>query len=163
MVAKYTGPVGGLVWLEYSRLLCSVWSITTHHQPVCGWWVWLLIGLSVVLAVGSRPVPFRTRKLSPPALMVLHLGGCGRVGHRRHHNIMFGSINQPPFGRVVWLMLPFRIQRGGYRPVVPLCGHDLCPFSGWARSWPTLLWVGFVRTDASKEVNRNYRGKTELQ
>src|SRR5699024_11571103 len=28
--------------------------------------------------------PFRTRKLSLPALMVLHPGGCGRVSYRRH-------------------------------------------------------------------------------
>ena len=45
--------------------------------------------LSVVLAVGSRPVPFRTRKLSPPAPMVLHSGGCGRVGRRRHEYFLF--------------------------------------------------------------------------
>src|SRR5690348_15849318 len=42
------------------------------------------IVLSVVLAEGVRPVPSRTRKLSPPAPMVLHSTGCGRVGHRRH-------------------------------------------------------------------------------
>ena len=30
-----------------------------------------------------RPVPFRTRKLSSPAPMVLHTGVCGRVGRRR--------------------------------------------------------------------------------
>src|ERR671925_72855 len=35
------------------------------------------------MAEGKRPVPFRTRKLSPPAPMVLHPRGCGRVGHRR--------------------------------------------------------------------------------
>ena len=49
---------------------------------VCPWF------LSVAIAVGSRPVPFRTRKLSLPAPMVLHSGGCGRVGHRRHLNFM---------------------------------------------------------------------------
>src|SRR3954467_268241 len=43
-----------------------------------------LIVLSVVLAEGERPVPSRTRKLSPPAPMVLHSLGCGRVGRRRH-------------------------------------------------------------------------------
>src|SRR5690242_281949 len=42
------------------------------------------IVLSVVLAEGERPVPSRTRKLSPPAPMVLHSPGCGRVGRRRH-------------------------------------------------------------------------------
>src|SRR5256885_15934299 len=35
------------------------------------------------MAEGKRPVPSRTRKLSPPAPMVLHPTGCGRVGHRR--------------------------------------------------------------------------------
>ena len=35
--------------------------------------VWgFLHSVSVVLAEGKRPVPFRTRKLSPPAPMVLH-------------------------------------------------------------------------------------------
>ena len=33
---------------------------------------------------GNARHPFRTRKLSPTAPMVLHLGGCGRVGHRRN-------------------------------------------------------------------------------
>src|SRR4029434_9377430 len=43
----------------------------------------MLKAVSVVIAEGKRPVTFRTRKLSPPAPMVLHSGGCGRVGRRR--------------------------------------------------------------------------------
>src|SRR4051794_27880714 len=43
----------------------------------------VLLSVSVVIAVGKHPVPFRTRKLSPPAPMVLHRRRCGRVGHRR--------------------------------------------------------------------------------
>src|SRR5690606_12222572 len=39
--------------------------------------------VTVVIATGKRPVPFRTRKLSLSAPMVLHSTGCGRVGHRR--------------------------------------------------------------------------------
>src|SRR3954468_9725325 len=39
--------------------------------------------VTAVIAEGKRPVPFRTRKLSSPAPMVLHPRGCGRVGHRR--------------------------------------------------------------------------------
>ena len=39
--------------------------------------------VTAVIARGKRPVPFRTRKLRPAAPMVLHPGGCGRVGHRR--------------------------------------------------------------------------------
>ena len=35
------------------------------------------------MAGRKHPVTFRTRKLSFPAPMVLHSGGCGRVGHRR--------------------------------------------------------------------------------
>ena len=41
--------------------------------------------VSVAIAQGKRPVPFRTRKLSLAAPMVLHPRGCGRVGHRRTH------------------------------------------------------------------------------
>jgi hypothetical protein len=40
--------------------------------------------VTAVIARGKRPVPFRTRKLRPAAPMVLHPGGCGRVGHRRN-------------------------------------------------------------------------------
>jgi hypothetical protein len=63
------------------------------------WGLWLgvclfRVCLSVVLAAGSRPVPFRTRKLSLPAPMVLHPGGCGRVGRRRHPSVWGGPGNQ---------------------------------------------------------------------
>src|SRR5690606_27218708 len=51
----------------------------TPHHTRCG----CFAGVSVVIAAGKRPVPFRTRKLSLPAPMVLHPPGCGRVGHRR--------------------------------------------------------------------------------
>ena len=52
-----------------------------HSAPctplkVCRW----------LMAAGKRPVPFRTRKLSPPAPMVLPPGGSGRVGYRRPNN-----------------------------------------------------------------------------
>ena len=59
--------------------------------------------VTAVIAWGKRPVPFRTRKLSPPAPMVLHPGGCGRVGHRRHTNPKQGGWERskhrphPPF------------------------------------------------------------------
>ena len=39
--------------------------------------------ISVALAVGSHPFPFRTRKLSLPAPMVLGWNRPGRVGRRR--------------------------------------------------------------------------------
>jgi hypothetical protein len=48
---------------------------------------WLLddgsILVAAVIAVGKRPVPSRTRKLSRPAPMVLRGRPRGRVGHRR--------------------------------------------------------------------------------
>ena len=52
--------------------------------------------VTAVIAWGKRPVPFRTRKLRPTAPMVLHPGGCGRVGHRR--NIIKVEDPQPPVG-----------------------------------------------------------------
>src|SRR6184192_4064075 len=39
--------------------------------------------VSVAMAEGRHPVPFRTRKLSPPAPMVLPWRRGGRVGRRR--------------------------------------------------------------------------------
>lgn len=39
--------------------------------------------VAVVIAEGKHPVPYRTRKLSLPAPMVLHAPACGRVGNRR--------------------------------------------------------------------------------
>src|SRR3954471_24560576 len=40
--------------------------------------------VTAAIARGKRPDPSRTRKLRPTAPMVLHPGGCGRVGHRRN-------------------------------------------------------------------------------
>src|SRR5689334_11994082 len=45
--------------------------------------VCLFHSVSVVIALGKRPVTFRTRKLSLSAPMVLQGGPCGRVGRRR--------------------------------------------------------------------------------
>lgn len=53
--------------------------------------------VTAVIAWGKRPVPFRTRKLRPTAPMVLHPGGCGRVGHRRTHTTGRGP-NQHGWG-----------------------------------------------------------------
>ena len=53
---------------------------TPPHNSVAGA---LFHRVTAATAVGKRPVPFRTRKLSLPAPMVLHSRGCGRVGHRR--------------------------------------------------------------------------------
>ena len=53
--------------------------LTQHASFFVVWW----LVVSVVIVAGKRPVPFRTRKLSLVTLMVLHSGGCGRVGYRR--------------------------------------------------------------------------------
>src|SRR3712207_5069653 len=84
------------------RPLCDSQQTTNHHRkvgtgkirrvaPDLGLLGWLLLkGVSVVIAEGKRPVSFRTRKLSPPAPMVLHSGGCGRVGRRRTQRTVEG-------------------------------------------------------------------------
>jgi hypothetical protein len=58
-------------------------TVLKHHTPLLFGGCWVFDSVSVVLASGKRPVPFRTRKLSLIAPMVLQPKGCGRVGHRR--------------------------------------------------------------------------------
>ena len=62
--------------------------------------------VTAVIAWGKRPVPSRTRKLRPTAPMVLHPGGCGRVGHRR--NTINGRGPPPPGGGPPAFNRPFR-------------------------------------------------------
>ncbi len=70
--------------------------------------------VTAAIAEGKRPAPFRTRKLSPPAPMVLHPPGCGRVGHRRTPTRLrpaaHGSRPEPFPGAVSWpaVLLPTR-------------------------------------------------------
>ena len=67
--------------------------VVLEKQPLTpgfGWWGWGLVGsrrVTAVIALRKRPVPFRTRKLSLTAPMVLHSGGCGRVGRRRTSSV----------------------------------------------------------------------------
>src|SRR3954463_551531 len=70
---------------EHTNTCCVVGVRFSH--PLCS--ANKLIVLSVVVAEGKRPVPSRTRKLSPPAPMVLHSLGCGRVGRRRHSTYLW--------------------------------------------------------------------------
>src|SRR4051794_29200684 len=56
--------------------------MNSRQSPLLGSGV-QLHSVSVVIALGKRPVTFRTRKLSLSAPMVLQGGPCGRVGHRR--------------------------------------------------------------------------------
>src|SRR5699024_12242512 len=54
--------------------------------------------VTAVIASRKRPVPFRTRKLSSIAPMVLHSGGCGRVGRRRTSPLGSGGVLEPLMG-----------------------------------------------------------------
>ena len=69
--------------------LCSSRSTGTHpHNST---------QVTAAIAEGKRPDPSRTRKLSPPAPMVLHPPGCGRVGHRRTQPHTKGPQPRGPF------------------------------------------------------------------
>jgi hypothetical protein len=52
--------------------------------------------VTAAIAAGKRPDPFRTRKLSPPAPMVLHWRRCGRVGRRRTNTQKSGDPHGSP-------------------------------------------------------------------
>src|SRR3954471_13772049 len=100
----------GLAHIHVVRIHC----VTLSTSPRCGGCsvglvlvrvCWIV--LSVVFAEGVRPVPSRTRKLSPPAPMVLHSSGCGRVGRRRHSTWIEGAPPVEP-GRA-----PFVFRRRG--------------------------------------------------
>ena len=69
--------------------LCSSRSTGTHPNNSTR--------VTAAIAEGKRPDPSRTRKLSPPAPMVLHPPGCGRVGHRRTHPQKRGPHPGGPF------------------------------------------------------------------
>ena len=58
---------------------------------------WLSHRVTAVIASRKRPVPFRTRKLSSIAPMVLHSGGCGRVGRRRTSSLGVEECLNPLF------------------------------------------------------------------
>ncbi len=81
----------------------------------------LLCGFAVVIAGGNAQSPFRTWLLSPVVLMVLHLGGCGRVDGCR--NIFVSG------GPLVWGPL-FLCPEGGSEGVLGLC----CVCGGYTKS-----------------------------
>ena len=71
---------------DYGRIILSrpqrfAQRTSTRANASCG---------LAILAVGVHPVPYRTRKLSPHAPMVLQGQPCGRVG-RRHPTRRIGS------------------------------------------------------------------------
>ena len=89
---------GGLA--DSDKCICSLrLSVSCMPLWVCRW----------LMAAGKRPVPFRTRKLSPPALMVLLPGGSGRVGYRRR--VKLDMLWHPPPHRdgPVWGLVWWRV------------------------------------------------------
>ena len=106
----------------------------------------LFLDISVAIAKRSHPFPFRTRKLSSSAPMVLHGRLCGRVGRRRLFYakpqsemtgaffVLSGHKRGLPLCREVQAGLPlpalwqnsdnflydtFRVKRFGYEPCQP--------------------------------------------
>ena len=82
-------PPGGNAWSGRAGVVCVFHRVTA------------------VMAGRKHPVTFRTRKLSFSAPMVLHSGGCGRVGHRR---TIF-----PGRAPTLWLSGPY-LHLGGFTP-----------------------------------------------
>src|SRR5689334_8515173 len=85
------------------RVHCVVPEIRsgTPLQPPRVWWEHTeryLHRVSAVIAKGKRPAPFRTRKLSPSAPMVLHWLRCGRVGRSRTYIQKGLPTREGPFG-----------------------------------------------------------------
>src|SRR5215210_2106739 len=76
--------------------------------------------VSAAIATGKRPAPFRTRKLSPSAPMVLPGGPGGRVGRRRASFVDGGHHNATPAGAgavvTAITVLPPHHHRAGFLP-----------------------------------------------
>lgn len=92
-VRNYRWHVLVRVWVSFFRVFLAA-------CYVCCWCCCGSLFFSVVIASGKRPVTFRTRKLRLIALMVLHSGGCGRVGHCRKLFLGGGASlfsHPPPF------------------------------------------------------------------
>jgi hypothetical protein len=130
-----------LLWIARNH-----WIHPHHHT--------LLSGLRRSTAGGKRPVPSRTRKLSPPAPTVLHSLGCGRLGHRRTtihvrpHSDRCGALripenphpttNTPPTHRTPEKKNAFRRRRTRFPAAPP--GASYCrvtPLSRVRRAVPT--------------------------
>src|SRR4030095_3064429 len=103
------------------------------------------------MAEGRRPVPFRTRKLSLPAPMVLRGGPRGRVGRRR---TFFARGAARVTGPAPLVGMP-----GGRFRRVALNRRPRYPFQGTIRSIGrgTPGWRGVVTTRTTTEGQRRWR------
>src|ERR1700712_4258057 len=105
---------------QAKSVLASTHCTPPHHTTLDLWWGWF--GVPVATAEGKRPDPSRTRKLSPPAPMVLRPTGRGRVGHRRNTQPPppTPSPRRPPGPGGFVLPPPRMIGTPGIGPIGPL-------------------------------------------
>ena len=121
------------------------------------------------MAAGKRPVPFRTRKLSPPAPMVLLPGGSGRVGYRRPNNftqapaaptLMVRRVLCYAWPEPTWLDSALRTTPDtpmiGAHPPIPCPG--LTPHCGQPQMYPLLVHTNRFRARASLRIADNHSG-----
>ena len=102
--------------------------------------------VSVAIAEGSHPFPFRTRKLSLPAPMVLGPSGPGRVGRRRI------SHTSPAYAGLVAFLPPVRdasMRRPGVAISLPVRSAPIggvhrgvsCHVERPSPEQPGLIWI----------------------
>ena len=96
--------------------------------------------LLVIIAKRSHPFPFRIRKLSPPAPMVLEGQLSGRVG-RCQHQFFRRKIDGP---KQWWPIHPIQVSRSTYKVERLLCFINIIPSDAKAESRNLLLgvWCG---------------------
>ena len=100
------------------------------------------------MAAGKRPVPFRTRKLSPPAPMVLLPGGSGRVGYRRPNNFT-QSTRCKHHAYSGCFSYPQPVNPGSPGGATPYCGQP---------QHPSLVHTNLFRVRASLRIADNHDG-----
>ena len=125
-----------------------------------------LTKVSVAIAVGSHPFPFRTRKLSPPAPMVLGRRLPGRVGRRRI------SLERAPSGGPFFVFdgapssVPLRPFDSGRASSQVGLSHG-CPALLWFLAFGSRRWLRPFRSPerprrgAIGELRRSRRGQAE--
>ena len=133
------------------RVHCAV----LEEQPRCvlacaG--VWGLVGsrrVTAVIASRKRPVPFRTRKLSSIAPMVLHSGGCGRVGRRRTSFTGSGGVAEPRSVSGVRLLHSLFSCPDADGRATPVPSHDEDVARAWEVAAPTQTGTTWINRDGA--------------
>ena len=120
------------------------------------------------MAAGKRPVPFRTRKLSPPAPMVLLPGGSGRVGYRRPNNFTQHTRRTNTDGAAGALLCLARTHLARLRIAdntrytnywrLPTKVRGATPHCGQPHPHPSLVHTNQFRARASLRIADNHSG-----